>query len=837
LQLFRSKLEMAESGGWTYKPNVLPDLGPNLSSFQDLDAETSNAIEEVIKYYGDELFNNQLLQGLDDGDDLLGGADDGLHLDFLSQTTPMDTSSHCSSPSPQQLSPVAQQQQQAIQPQHVQIERHQQLQTPGPVPPMAPISTEHWTPPVPQVKATQPAFSPAAAPSLLLATLTGNHAAPVACVPGSPVQTQVPTPAQPTPLAPTRPKIQPLQQQPPVSQPEERPQVQLLNQLSLLQPQQLQQLLVQSQMMKNKSVLTYTTAQLTAVTAATPMQTFVNTSGGKAILTTGIPVLLDTDRLPICSLTSSHSKHPPKGEKRNTHNAIEKRYRTSINDKINELKNMIVGHEAKLNKSAVLRKAIDYIRYLQNSNTKLKQENLALKLSSKNKRIEDLILPKMEDSPSPRFSSEFTPPHSDDSSPGRCSVSADSEESRSDDIGSPVASPKPCDAEVQMQIDLGRVKVESSSEKDSTALPYGMSLLDRSRLLMCTVMMCLVVVNPVGMLMDTARSNRPWSRMSDYDGVIGVHDTSRSILGAVDADEQNKDLQFSWQEMVFSVATSWLVNLMLIFTCLTWIFVYGEPLMHRKSPAAVQFWRSRKQADFDLARGDYVNAANHLRQSLVHLGRPLPESRVDMFVCTLWQLTRQVLHRIWVDKFFIRWSGGFMLSSNERKEALGSLRDAAVVYHTLHKLHLTGFARQSYSSGAVLALGALNFAEASGDSISRECLAEIYINTALRVKASLPMALQFLVRFYLSRARIVITHGGSQAPSSLQWLCTPHGHRFFLTHNWDYTSRDSMFSSLGNLVDPLCYVTQSFREHLLEHALQSLVSPGGHHYNCEQESK
>lgn len=34
-----------------------------------------------------------------------------------------------------------------------------------------------------------------------------------------------------------------------------------------------------------------------------------------------------------------------------------------------------------LNKSAVLRKAIDYIRYLQQSNQKLKQENMALKMS------------------------------------------------------------------------------------------------------------------------------------------------------------------------------------------------------------------------------------------------------------------------------------------------------------------------------------------------------------------------------------------------------------------------------------------------------------------------
>lgn len=35
-----------------------------------------------------------------------------------------------------------------------------------------------------------------------------------------------------------------------------------------------------------------------------------------------------------------------------------------------------------LNKSAVLRKAIDYIRYLQQANQKLKQENMALKMAA-----------------------------------------------------------------------------------------------------------------------------------------------------------------------------------------------------------------------------------------------------------------------------------------------------------------------------------------------------------------------------------------------------------------------------------------------------------------------
>jgi hypothetical protein len=65
----------------------------------------------------------------------------------------------------------------------------------------------------------------------------------------------------------------------------------------------------------------------------------------------GIPLVLDADKLPINRLTAitPHVREPKVKEgKRSAHNAIERRYRTSINDKIVELKNMIVGNDAKV---------------------------------------------------------------------------------------------------------------------------------------------------------------------------------------------------------------------------------------------------------------------------------------------------------------------------------------------------------------------------------------------------------------------------------------------------------------------------------------------------------
>lgn len=60
--------------------------------------------------------------------------------------------------------------------------------------------------------------------------------------------------------------------------------------------------------------------------------------------------MLEGDQKMPINRINLHQREVPKVKevKRSAHNAIERRYRTSINDKIIELKNMVVGEEAKV---------------------------------------------------------------------------------------------------------------------------------------------------------------------------------------------------------------------------------------------------------------------------------------------------------------------------------------------------------------------------------------------------------------------------------------------------------------------------------------------------------
>ncbi|XP_063790917.1 sterol regulatory element-binding protein 1 isoform X2 [Pseudophryne corroboree] len=571
---------------------------------------------------------------------------------------------------------------------------------------------------------------------------------------------------------------------------------------------QIQQVLLQPHFIKADSLL------LTAVKTDTAMMSGVNTTptnttirttplqmptlvSGGTILTT---VMVDADKLPINRINSNGKMAMLncKGEKRTAHNAIEKRYRSSINDKIIELKDLVVGTEAKLNKSSILKKAIDYIRYLQQNNIKLKQENIMLKMAAqKNNTLKDLVAGTgiNMDGVKVEMMDVLTPPPSDVGSPSH-SGSSLSQCSSDSEPDSPF-----CD----------EAKVPVKQELPS---PASNGMLDRTRMVMCVSVFLCLSFNPLSFLMGGSRSQ-------ESTGSDRFHGSSRNMLemGSSDASW--------WLSWLSPTALLWPINLIIVLAVFIRLFIYGEPVTRLHSESSVLFWCHRKQADVDLSRGDFAQASLHLWKALKALGRPLPTSNFDLCCSLMWSIIRYVLQRLWVGRWLAERAGGFRRDHQLKDDVRKSCREAALVYHRLHQLHMTGKHVGGHLSAINMALSAVNLADCAGNTISVATLAEIYVGAALRVKASLHRRFHFLARFFLCSARQVCLAQSVAIPPAMQWLCHPLGHRFFVDGDWSVRSspKDTIYSIAGSTVDPLAQVTQAFREHLLEKALYCVAQP------------
>ncbi|XP_009284857.1 PREDICTED: sterol regulatory element-binding protein 1 [Aptenodytes forsteri] len=320
--------------------------------------------------------------------------------------------------------------------------------------------------------------------------------------------------------------------------------------------------------------------------SATPLQVPALVSGGTILAT--VPLVVDAEKLPINRLAPSGKPAlvQSRGEKRTAHNAIEKRYRSSINDKIVELKDLVVGTEAKLNKSAILRKAIEYIRFLQQSNQKLKQENLTLKMAvQKNQSLKDLVAScsrgAKAEAPMEVVKAEvmemLTPPPSDVGSPSHSSplsLSGGSSNSSSDsEPDSPLC-------------DHSKVKQERPPPS-----PSSQGMLDRSRMALCAFVFLCLSFNPLASLLRGAGAPAPV-------GSPGTAGPGRSIM----AESGTMEEPWGWSQWLWPTLAFWALNAALVLGAVVQLFVCGEPVTRPHSEPSVLFWRHRRQADLDLDR-------------------------------------------------------------------------------------------------------------------------------------------------------------------------------------------------------------------------------------------
>ncbi|NXD17369.1 SRBP2 protein, partial [Nothocercus nigrocapillus] len=544
---------------------------------------------------------------------------------------------------------------------------------------------------------------------------------------------------------------------------------------------------------------------LTALTApiqttALQVPTLVGSNG--TILTT-MPVMMGQEKVPIKQVPGGVKQpEPPKeGERRTTHNIIEKRYRSSINDKIIELKDLVMGTDAKMHKSGVLRKAIDYIKYLQQANHKLRQENMVLKLANqKNKLLKGIDLSSLVDNDADLKIDDFnqnvllmSPPASDSGSQaGFSPYSIDSEP------GSPL-------------LDDAKVKDEPDSP------PVALGMVDRSRILLCALTFLCLSFNPLTSLLDGRGT-------SESDSLVR-HGSGRNVLTI----ESDAGGWFGW---MMPTLILWLVNGVIVLSVFVKLLVHGEPVTRLHSRSSVTFWRHRKQADLDLARGDFAAAASNLQTCLSVLGRALPASRLDLACSLSWNVIRYSLQKLALVRWLLKrtshqWRAREAAAGFE-DEAKTSARDAALAYHKLHQLHITGkLPSSSAYSGLHMALCAVNLAECAEEKIPPSTMAEIHLTAAVGLKTRCGGKLGFLASYFLSQAQSLCSSERSAIPDSLRWLCHPLGQKFFVERSWTVKSaaKESLYCTQRNPADPIAQVHQAFCENLLERAVDSLVKP------------
>lgn len=450
---------------------------------------------------------------------------------------------------------------------------------------------------------------------------------------------------------------------------------------------------------------------------------------------------------------------------------------------------MVVGVEAKLHKSAILRKAIDHIRFLQNQNNKLKQENMYLKniMTESKHGLKDLLIS--------QHNAAMTPPRSDESDPSLSPTHSDSS-----------MPPSPFTEDQ----DSG-IKDDSDESSDAGMISSARGMSSHSRLTLCMFMLAVFIVNPFSKMLTVGSGKN-----EAYEGESSAR---RNILW------WDEDGEFSFQNFSSMFLMS-LMNIAFLIGCLVKMLVYGDPVVKPQTNESVRYWKHKKQSDLEFERGNDKESNEELIRCLQSFGIALPMTRFERFTATTWQLTRMFLHNLWIGRFLSRRNGGLFKSEAKRSEALSSAKELSLVFHRLNQLHLSSNMKDG--NGVMLSLYAMNMADAAGNSMEPEDLIEIYLIAALRIKRSYPKIFQFFCRYYLHKAKVA-SMKCSHIPTRLQWAFTPYGYKFLVNHRFRYESQSSksaIFSKLGNKADPLSYALKDYREHLLEKAIHCLVGSG-----------
>lgn len=484
-------------------------------------------------------------------------------------------------------------------------------------------------------------------------------------------------------------------------------------------------------------------------------------------------------------------------EKRSAHNAIEKRYRSSINDKICELKNIIAGPEAKLKKAAILRKVIDYIHFLQKRNELLESENDSLK-----KRLEEYSMDILSDNET------------------KSNLNAQSRQPYNASISSSSVTSSP----ISMTNEGNSNSNNNSLQKPATPPSF---YNDPNRILCFALIITVVAFNPLGSVLEKSSS------FVNYDsGHVG-----RTILSFINAEE----MPSIWIRVLnFSIfnAIVWLINLLICY----YIFNMTSNDSDWKHCFRLKYHHKVHNTNLSKANkfmkdGDLQRAIVHYCQALNDIaGLKVANSKIGQCILllqiTLKMLLNEILAVLRINSLFSFHRTCCKCIRKECNQMIGQ-RIICYIYGRLTMLALLeNNARPSLQS-YIFAFSGIN--ESFGlKEKSHLCMA--YLLAAIMFKSQHNL---IIARYFMARS---LHCGKNEKLVQQQFLLRPLGHHYFLKAHlhWNYVIENpSIFvENKATAISLMDFIAAKYRKYLIKKCILTMMNPksGVNIYYLEEET-
>ena len=471
-------------------------------------------------------------------------------------------------------------------------------------------------------------------------------------------------------------------------------------------------------------------------------------------------------------------------EKRSAHNAIEKRYRSSINDKIGELKNLIAGPDAKLKKAVILRKVIDYVHFLKSRNQSLETELNDLKKALKDANINVVNAPIA-------MSPAMYPMNN---SPGEYQISS---------TGSPSST-------------ISSVPSPTMSDTKPSTPP--MNYNDPSRIVSFAFILSIIAFNPLGSFMSKAGSSwinyGPNSvRDSDSGSYVG-----RSILSFMNPEEIDSN---TWIRLLnFSIVDIliWAINIAFCFKFFKVVFskrqFQYDPNDHNSNLS---------KANKFLSSGDLKQAKIHYENALQDIIKfKMPSSSISRFVLLSKTFLKLILNELYV---------GTILRNHQKQSESNDSTDTTLkqnqdlvskiicfIYCKLCMIEMIDQLGRVSTQSYYYAFEAINESFYISDSGHRSMA---YLISAIKLKNKYNL----WARYFMHKA----IKCSSKKFQQEQFLMKPIGRRYFSKRylQWTYQfDKPSIFiKTTDNVSSMMQFISAKYRKYLIKKSILTLMNP------------